>query len=288
MRDPEAEPAADDIVVDPTWSIVQPAADNGVAAMMAEMLARYFAEVMEINLPVVPGPPAGPHIRLDLAGGGKAERPESFTITATSGLIRVAGADVGGLRDGVVRLIDLFGFRMAPFLAPQDVTYTPRIRMRRSGSVPVYQQTKFPEDDPVFAAHPDIRGARTWSADGEFTLCTEHPRVQQFLEKSIEAVFPDAPDLDGIEIIIGGEGFYHCFMRPYGVEKGHTNCARCEQIGPDTVVSNLVNRLARPRPLRRVWTAVSEAIEWTPHIPSYYTGPLYIGPARNMASCPRG
>jgi hypothetical protein len=32
-------------------------------------------------------------------------------------------------------------------------------------------------------------------------------------------------------------------MRPYGVEKGHTNCQRCEKLGAETVVSNLCNYL---------------------------------------------
>lgn len=336
VRDPEPEPREGDIIVDDTWVIVQPVGGDVVAAKMAGMLARFFREVFTLELPVVADPPAGPHILLKNSGGGKAEVPESFTITVKPNAITLAGVDTAGLRDGVVRLIDLFGFRMAPFLAPQEVTYTPRIAMRRSSSVPNYDmtillggntvsvgggelyafsdsevipelkarrregsrdelaaaarkakddgldahahfsiRTKFPEDDPVFDAHPEIRGARTWSADGEFTLCTEHPLVQQFLEESMEAVFRDAPDLDGIEIIIGGEGFYHCFMRPYGVEKGHTNCARCEQIGPDVVVSNLVNRLARaarranPNAVIEAWP-YSAAHVWSSDI--YQTG----------------
>ncbi len=103
---------------------------------------------------------------------------------------------------------------------------------------------KFPENDPVFAAHLDIRGARTWKADGEFVLCTEHPLVKQFLTDTVTGIFKTDPELNGLVLIIGGEGFYHCFMRPYGVEKGHTNCARCEALGAETVVANLCNLLA--------------------------------------------
>ena len=103
---------------------------------------------------------------------------------------------------------------------------------------------KYKKEDPVFLAHPDLRGALTWKADGEYVLCTEHPLVQQYLAESIEGIFKAAPDLAGVVVIIGGEGFYHCFMRAYGVEKGHTNCARCEALGADTVVSNLCNRMA--------------------------------------------
>jgi len=104
---------------------------------------------------------------------------------------------------------------------------------------------KFPADAPVFKAHPDIRGALTWKADGQYTLCTEHPLVQKFLTDTVEQIFRRDPKLDGITIIIGGEGFYHCFMRPYGVAKGHTNCRRCEALGAETVVANLCNRIAR-------------------------------------------
>lgn len=118
---------------------------------------------------------------------------------------------------------------------------------------------KFPEDDPVLLAHPEIRGARTWKADGEFTLCTEHPLVQQWLDESIEHLFRADPKLDGIVIIIGGEGFYHCFMRPYGVEKGHTNCPRCEALGAEQTVANLCNRMARAA--RRV-NPSAEVVIW--------------------------
>jgi hypothetical protein len=310
VLDPEAVANEGDVVVDASWAIVQPRPDNPVAVKMGAMLARFMQEVMELNVSVVGSVPAeasyGGLILLDTQGGGQEGISESFTVTVAPGRIRVAGIDTPGLRDGVVRLIDFFGFRMAPFLQPQDITYTPRIAMRRSASVPGHDKTvllgsnavgvgggelyaystsdaipelavrraagqlesfakaakaatdagldahahfgirtKFPKDDPVLKAHPEIRGSLTWSADGEYNLCTEHPLVQQYLEETIEEVFQGAPDLQGIEIIIGGENFYHCFMRPYPQEKGHTNCPRCEAIGPDIVVSNLVNNLAK-------------------------------------------
>ena len=106
----------------------------------------------------------------------------------------------------------------------------------------VNTRKKFPKDDPLFVAHPEIRGALTWKADGEYVLCTEHPLVQRYLMESIEALFRAAP-LDGLLFINGGESFYHCFMRSYGTAKGHTNCARCEPLGAETVVANLSNNL---------------------------------------------
>jgi hypothetical protein len=103
---------------------------------------------------------------------------------------------------------------------------------------------KFPHDDPVFKAHPGIRGALTWSADGEYTLCTSHPLVRKYLKETIEHLFKTLPELHGVVLIIGGEGFYHCHMRPYGAEKGHTNCARCEPLGAEAAVADLCNDLA--------------------------------------------
>jgi hypothetical protein len=310
VRDRQVVPNERDVVVGPRWVIVQPKLDDLVAVKMGAMLARFLQEVMGLELAVVKEVPTDGAtdglILLKTQGGGQEGVSESFTVTVGPQRITVAGIDTPGLRDGVVRLIDLFGFRMAPFLEPQDITYTPRIAMRRSGSVPGYDKvvllgsnsvgvgggevyafstseaipelavrrvagqmaslanaakaatdagldahahfgirTKFPKDDPVFQAHPEIRGALTWSADGEYNLCTEHPLVQQYFDETLEEIFRGAPDLQGIEVIIGGENFYHCFMRPYPHEKGHTNCARCEAIGPDIVVSNLVNNLAR-------------------------------------------
>ncbi len=309
VRDPEAPTQEGDVIIDASWAILQPSPENPVAAKSATMLAQFFQTVMGLEIPVVAtleaGTTPGGVITLETQGGGQEGVKESFTVVVAPKKIRVAGIDTAGLRDGAVRLIDLFGFRMAPQLQPQDITYTPRIPMRRSASVPNYDmtillggnavgvgggelysfstseaipelavrrvpgsleglaaasknasdsgldahahfgiRTKFPENDPVLLAHPEIRGALTWSADGEYNLCTEHPLVKQYLQESMEEVFRGAPDLQGIEIIIGGENFYHCFMRPYPQVKGHTNCERCEALGPDVVVANLVNGLA--------------------------------------------
>jgi hypothetical protein len=118
---------------------------------------------------------------------------------------------------------------------------------------------KFPKDDPVLAAHPEIRGALTWREDGEYVLCTEHPLVQRWLEESIEGLFKADPGLDGIVLIIGGEGFYHCYMRPFGVKKGRSNCPRCDALGAERTVANLCNRLAHAA--RRV-NPHAEAVVW--------------------------
>jgi hypothetical protein len=105
----------------------------------------------------------------------------------------------------------------------------------------------YPADAPIFANHPELRGAEALyfldQPPKGYLLCTEAALMRQYLQESIRGLF-DAIPLDGILIIIGGEEFQHCFMRPAGVTIGHTNCARCEPLGADTVVSNLCNALA--------------------------------------------
>ena len=104
---------------------------------------------------------------------------------------------------------------------------------------------KFPRDHPIFKAFPEVRGTLTWKANGEYILCTEHPMVKQFLAESVEGMFRDAPELHGLVIIIGGEGFYHCYMHSFGAAKGHSACARCEKLGAEQTVANLCNLLAK-------------------------------------------
>lgn len=118
---------------------------------------------------------------------------------------------------------------------------------------------KFPKDDPVFQEHPEIRGALTWAADGEYVLCTGHPLVQQYLRESVAGLFSADPGLAGIVLIVGGEGFYHCHMRPFGVEKGHTNCERCEALGAERAVANLSNLLAEAA---RSVNPAAEVVVW--------------------------
>jgi hypothetical protein len=106
----------------------------------------------------------------------------------------------------------------------------------------------YPADDMLFTNHPELRGAEAYyhmdRPPAGHLLCTEAPLMRRYLEESIEGIFKSIP-LDGALIIIGGEEFQHCFMRPTGVETKHTNCPRCEKLGAETVVANLCNHLAQ-------------------------------------------
>ena len=158
-----------------------------------------------------------------------------------------------GVTTGMTDLYKLSTSSCIPELVElQDPVYRERVTWERQDAhrhglktyCYVHTMTKFAENAPIFAAHPEIRGVRTWQADGLYTLCTETPLVKQFLRESVQGLFRDDPGLDGLLLIIGGEGFYHCYMRPYGVDKGGTTCERCMPFGADTVVANLCNWLA--------------------------------------------
>jgi hypothetical protein len=65
-------------------------------------------------------------------------------------------------------------------------------------------------------------------------------------------LFRDIPGLSGVVVIIGGEGFYHCFM-------ADKNCVRCRKLGAETVVANLCNNLGAA--VRQV-NPEAEVIAW--------------------------
>lgn len=120
----------------------------------------------------------------------------------------------------------------------------------------------YPADDPIFANHPGLRGAEAYKhmdrPPAGYLLCTEDPLMRRYLAESIRGIFESIP-LDGALIIIGGEEFQHCFMRPSGAAKGHTNCSRCEALGAETVVANLCNGLAQAA---RAVNPNAEVIAW--------------------------
>lgn len=313
VRDPDVHPASGDVEITGKWRIVVAKSAGPVAELMATHLEDFLGGRMGAKVSVerlgsvsLADRPEHAIVLLD-SGGGDAAVPASFAIAVERGGVTVSGVDKDGLRDGVVKLVELIGLRRAPVLAEGTHVYRPRVPVRlgakpwlgsyrdvlftgynatfvpggdlfalsTSDAIPelaarrkperlqelaaeardaatlglktycwLDTRQKFPKDDPVLAAHPEIRGALTWKADGEYNLCTEHPLVKRYLSESVEGIFRAAPGLSGIVIIIGGEGFYHCFMRSYNTAIGHTNCARCEPIGAERVVANLCGYLA--------------------------------------------
>jgi hypothetical protein len=131
---------------------------------------------------------------------------------------------------------------------------------------------RVPADHPVFKAHPEIRGALI--NDGppydKYHLCTSHPLVRQYISESVEGIFREIPFTKGIVIIIGGEEFLHCFMRPYNVPDGHeTNCSRCDEAGLEAVISELCDYIGDAA--RRV-NPRAEVLAWPYSAVHYWVG----------------
>ena len=62
-------------------------------------------------------------------------------------------------------------------------------------------------------------------------LCSSNEQVLAFYDEAIENLFRDVPDAAGAVVIIGGEGFMHCYTRPYGTFAGYSSCPHCQGAG---------------------------------------------------------
>jgi hypothetical protein len=107
-----------------------------------------------------------------------------------------------------------------------------------------------PSRHPVFQSHPEILGAREeifleeLSGADRCVMCTSHPLVLRAYGEALESIFRNIPELAGVVMIVGGEGFRHCFMRPNVSGGQSTNCPHCQGQDPHEHVANLVNTLA--------------------------------------------
>jgi hypothetical protein len=324
--DPERKASRHEVTIDSTWQLSEPPSPSVCAATMRGYFQDFMQRRMQITLDAHKKAPklsrANKRIDLRESGGGVPDVPESYTLEITKDRVLVQGRDAPGLRDGIVRVVDLMGFRQGPILPLGKWVVKPRLPVRlgavpylgsfreavflgynavfvsagslfemsTSDALPELQsrrnphvrtnfaaavneaaklglktfcwldtRQKFAKDHPVFQAHPEVRGTLTWKADGEYVLCTEHPLVKRYLTESVEGLLRAAPQLSGVVIIIGGEGFYHCYMRSFGVAKGQSACVRCGPLGAEPVVANLCNTLAAA--IRKI-NPQAELIAW--------------------------
>jgi hypothetical protein len=325
-RDPEVKAAKHEVAIDSSWQVNDPPSPSVCATTMRGHFQDFLQRRMQITLRDGQGAGsrarASKQITLLESGGGVPDVAESYTLEITKDRVLVQGRDAAGLRDGIVRLVDLMGFRQGPVLPLGRWVIKPRLPVRlgavpylgslreavflgynavfvpsgslfemsTSDALPELQsrrnpqlrtnlaaaveeatrlglktycwletRQKFTKDHPVFQAHPEVRGTLTWKADGEYVLCTEHPLVKRYLAESVEGLLRAAPQLSGVVIIVGGEGFYHCYMRSFGAPKGHSACPRCDGLGGEQVVANLCNTLAAA--IRKV-NPQGELIAW--------------------------
>lgn len=93
-------------------------------------------------------------------------------------------------------------------------------------------------DHPVFKENPNARGAMP---HGRFRcLCGSDAPTRKFLADTWASIFRAIPHLAGMMTIIGGEAFYHCYMRTEGAK----DCPRCRNRDASTAIAELVNDVA--------------------------------------------
>src|SRR4029079_1768503 len=94
--------------------------------------------------------------------------------------------------------------------------------------------------DKIFSRNEVFRGSL--QGGGAFrVLCSSNPDVRKFLAEQWASLFREIPELAGMMMIIGGEGFWHCHMRSRDV----FDCPRCGKRKPSSVVAELVNDISR-------------------------------------------
>lgn len=102
---------------------------------------------------------------------------------------------------------------------------------------------KLPSDHAVFEAHPAARGAQL-AAGGDspniHCLCSSDSDALGFHADVMGNLFQEVPELGGLVLIIGGESYYHCFMRAAGAGIGRTNCPKCDGKVAEEVIANLL------------------------------------------------
>lgn len=144
-----------------------------------------------------------------------------------------------------VRLGDYLGSDTYPELANSDrdknIAELRKLSdMAQSAGLDLYLNAynlKLPSGHPVFKAHPDAMGASQFGGDIR-CLCPSDPKTLQYIADSWADVFRRVPSLGGMVAIIGGEGFYHCYMR---CGEHGPDCPRCKNRQAEDVVADLTN-----------------------------------------------
>lgn len=114
----------------------------------------------------------------------------------------------------------------------------------------ILNMPSFPAEHRVFQNHPEVCGAEEeifmeeLSGRNDRVLCSTEPRVRAAYGEVIGNLMAGVPSAAGVILLVGGEGFRHCFTRPSHVDSRGTNCPRCAEIGPHLCVAELANTVA--------------------------------------------
>lgn len=107
---------------------------------------------------------------------------------------------------------------------------------------------KLDGNHPIFNRFPSMKGDKISPGLKETTkeiynLCSSDHDSLNFHGEIMANLFREVPDLGGLILIIGGESYYHCFMRPdmkYVSTGLKTNCMRCQNKTPEEAVNTLL------------------------------------------------
>lgn len=127
-----------------------------------------------------------------------------------------------------------------------------------------------PRRHPVFETDPTRRGApHKVVLNGEHmaVLCSSNEEVRAYYEEAVESLFRQVPELGGAVMIVGGEGFMHCFSRPFGKSGGYSSCPQCRDLEPSGQVARLTNLVAaavkRANPRKPLFAWPYAAFGWS-------------------------
>jgi hypothetical protein len=102
---------------------------------------------------------------------------------------------------------------------------------------------KLPAEHALFKRLPEVRGAKLAhhaAAGALHCLCSSSDEALGFHGDVFGRMFKEAPDLGGVILIIGGESYYHCFMRAAESKIGETNCEKCQGKVAEDVIARLL------------------------------------------------
>ena len=100
---------------------------------------------------------------------------------------------------------------------------------------------KLRADHEVFKRKPEVRGSKlAWGQHDLHCLCSSNEDALAFHAEAVGNVYKHAPLLRGTILIIGGESYYHCFMRAADAAIGETNCAQCKGKVAEDVIAKLL------------------------------------------------
>jgi hypothetical protein len=104
---------------------------------------------------------------------------------------------------------------------------------------------KLPENHALFQRLPAARGAKLAHLPGSAApalhcLCSSSEPALKWHAQVMGDLFRACPELGGLICIIGGESYYHCFMRAADAAIGQTNCPHCRGKNAEEVVAAFV------------------------------------------------